>query len=263
MGMTCSGKGAALLALLVGLAVNGWPQALDGPTESTWRSMVMGLPEQPPANISADDVTRFQQSVMYAAPYFATLKPGDWEANRELARRMATYMMALGGMNRGPQFGRAVGRAGRAMGAMRMVAPGFLSGYPMTFGPEPGPPMAPGPPPAEMQPGQGQPPPFPLEPPAPREVAGADREVATDLTIRYRTSAGHAANAWKNAEDLRMRLEADGMTVNDDIAASVARLRMDLILAAEALGVHDWAEAQANLERADYETRRLEKSVGG
>src|SRR5215475_6400305 len=60
-----------------------------------WRSGLMGMPERPGANTTPQDVDQFTQNVQMATPYFATMSPDDVESNREMVRRMWTYVMAL------------------------------------------------------------------------------------------------------------------------------------------------------------------------
>jgi hypothetical protein len=219
--------------------------------DAGWRRALQGLPQQPGANATVQDANQFAQNVELATPYFATLTPGDYEANRELVRRMWTYLAALDVMaGRNPQMRLAASRARRALGAWGL-------GYAFV----PGGPNAP-------EPAPGQPPPVPLSPPfaaqAPmlENVPVADRSTADELRSRYETSAARAAAAWQNAELLRQNLAREGLALNTQTAASLARLQVYFGLAAGDLQERDWAEAKTNLERAEYETEKVFKTVG-
>jgi hypothetical protein len=114
-------------------------------------------------------------------------------------------------------------------------------------------------PPAPGKPGD---PPFERSVPAIQDVAPADKETADDLRTRYTSTAARAASAWQNAETLRLSLESNNMTLNAQTATSVARLQLYLELAAGGLHARDWMEARENLEKAEYETERVAKTVG-
>jgi hypothetical protein len=219
--------------------------------DSGWRRALQGLPQQPGVNTSVQDANQFAQNIEMAVPYFATLTPGDYEANRELVRRMWAYLAALDVMaGRNPQMRLATGRARRALGAWGL-------GYAFV----PGGPTAP-------EPAPGQPPPVPVSPPfaaqAPvvENVPAAQRATVDELRSRYETSAARAAAAWQNAELLRQNLAREGLALNTQTAASLARLQVYFGLAAGDLQERDWDEAKTNLERAEYETEKVFKTVG-
>jgi hypothetical protein len=230
-------------------------------SDSGWRRGLTGLPEQPSANTSVQDANQFAQNVESAVPYFATLTPGDYEANRELIRRMWAYSAALDVMaGRNPQMRLAAGRARRALGAWGYGASGYGApgyGYPFV----PGGPEAP-------ERSLSQPPPPPSGPPfatqAPliEKIPANERTTADELRSRYETSAARAAAAWQNAEVLRQNLAREGLSLNTQTAASLARLQVYFGLAAGDLQERDWAEAQTNLDRAEYETNKVFQTVG-
>jgi hypothetical protein len=230
--------------------------AASGSSDSGWRRGLMGLPEQPSANTSVQDANQFAQNIELAVPFFATLTPGDYEANRELIRRMWAYSAALDVMaGRNPQMRLAAGRARRALGAWGYGASGY--GYPFV----PGGPAAP-----ETAPGQLPPPPsgppFAMQAPMIEKISSNERTTADELRSRYESSAARAAAAWQNAEVLRQNLAREGLSLNTQTAASLARLQVYFGLAAGDLQERDWAEAQTNLERAEYETNKVFQTVG-
>src|SRR5207249_7733459 len=100
-------------------------------------------------------------------------------------------------------------------------------------------------------------PPFALKAPALGKVADADQEAAADLLIRYDTDAARAGATWKNAETLRLSLAAQGMSLNAQTAASVARLQLLFGQAAAALRDRNWNEALSNLQGAEATTQKV------
>jgi len=219
--------------------------------DSGWRRALQGLPAQPGANMSVQDANQFAQNIEMGVPYFATLTPGDYEANRELVRRMWAYLAALDVMaGRNPQMRLAAGRARRALGAWGM-------GYAFV----PGGPTAPEPAPNQPPPAPSSPP-FATQAPMLENVPAAQRATADELRARYETSAARAAAAWQNAELLRQNLAREGLALNTQTAASLARLQVYFGLAAGDLQERDWDEAKTNLERAEYETEKVFKTVG-
>lgn len=248
--------GAVLgLACSTGIAQKGAPNAPSAPasgsSDSGWRRGLMDLPEQPGANTSVQDANQFAQNIELAVPYFATVTPGDYEANRELVRRMWAYSAALDVMaGRNPQMRLAAGRARRALGAWGYGYP-FIPGGPAV--PEPAVSQPPPPPSG---------PPFATQAPMIEKVPATERTTADELRSRYETSAARAAAAWQNAEILRQNLAREGLSLNTQTAASLARLQVYFGLAAGDLQERDWAEAQSNLERAEYETNKVFQTVG-
>ncbi len=247
-----SGRACMILAGILSLA--SWSVcAQDAPGDAGWRRALMSLPDRPAANTSVQDADRFSQNVELAVPYFATLTPGDYEANRELVRRLWVYQQELDLMAaRNPQMRLAAGRARRALGALPL---GFLAAIGQTA-PPPDSNQAPAPPPPPVGP------PFAQQAPQIDNLSAADRRTADDLRSRYESSAARAAAAWQNAEVLRQNLAREGMSLNTQTAASVSRLQLYFELAAGDLREHDWTEAGVNLERAEYETEKVFKTVG-
>jgi hypothetical protein len=229
--------------------------AQDTPGDAAWRRALMSLPDRPSPNTSVQDADQFSQNVELAVPYFATLTPGDYEANRELMRRLWTYQTELDLMaSRNPQMRLAAGRARRALRALPVglaLAAGFAPAQAQDASQAP---------PAPPAPPAG--PPFAQQAPAIENVPAVERSVADDLRSRYESSAARAAAAWENAEVLRQNLARQGMALSTQTAASVARLQLYFELAAGDLREHDWMEAAVNLERAEYETEKVFKTVG-
>jgi hypothetical protein len=235
-------------AIAMGLACRS-ANAQDEAADAAWRRALMNLPERPAANTSVQEVDRFSQNVELAVPYFATLTPGDYEANRELIRRVWAYQSELDLLAaRNPQMRFAAGRARRALGFLPV---GFQVSQPPDSS------LAP-----TRAPAEPVGPPFSQQAPQIEHVSAAERNIANDLRARYETSAARAAAAWQNAEVLRQNLASQGMSLNTQTGASVARLQLYFELAAGDLRDHDWTEAGVNLERAEYETEKVFKTVG-
>jgi hypothetical protein len=180
-----------------------------------------------------------------AGPYFATLTPGDYEANREMMRRLWAYMATLELMARDPQMRVAVGRARGALTSLRygmMVMPG-ASQAPDNSAPPPAVAAAP-----------------PSEPAFAKEPQGVD--MPEDLRSRYDLALGRATTAWYSVETLRQSLASRGFTLNTQTAAAMGRIQLDFDMAARNVKGHDWTEVGTYLERAEYETTKVLKTVG-
>lgn len=227
------------------------PKAPAAPQPNTsWRSELMGLSDHP-NTANPQDVDRFVQNVQLATPYFATITPGDFEANREMVRRMWAYTMGLEMMaGKNPALRPAASRARNAMNA-------FPIGYGMIQGGQTlGPGFqanAPAPQPAlQQKPGA---PPFATSAPA---VAG----MPEDLASRYASTAARGATAWQNAETLKQSLASRGMSLNAATAASLARLQVALESASRSMQARKWDDANESLDRADGEIEKITKVVG-
>ena len=213
-----------------------------------WRRDLMGLPEHPAAGTSVQDVDRFVQNVQMATPYFATITPADFEANREMVRRMWAYTMGLEMMAKQyPMLRSAAGRARRAMNAFPIGYAMFQSQGIQSPGQS-----APAAAPAQQKPAG---PPFSM-------AAPAIENVPDDLSSRYESTAARAAVVWQNADTLRRSLASQGMTLNAQTAASVSRLELAMESASRSLRARDWAEAGASLDRANGEIEKISKVVG-
>jgi hypothetical protein len=226
-----------------------------------WRAALMDLPEHPTANLQ--DLTRFERHLSMSVPYFAALTPGDFEANRELIRRITVYMAGLDMLSRNPQVSRdpqmraAIGRTRGLINQMRFAAP---MGSFVPYGAN-----SSGQPQSQAQPKPANTvhePPFALMAPRLGKVAPADVKVASELCARYDSDASKAAAAWQSAETLRVSLEGRGMSLNVQTATAVSRLQLYFDSAATALKESDWEEARTNLTRAEGETEKIFKTVG-
>jgi hypothetical protein len=212
----------------------------------------MGLSEHP-SGASTQDIDRFVQNVQLATPYFATITPGDFEANREMVRRMWAYTMALEIMARqNPMLRPMAARARNAMNA-------FPIGYNMMLARGAQPAVNVGSPrnekktPAVEQKPAG--PPFVLTAPS---IEG----LPEDLSSRYGSTAARGATAWQNAETLRQSLASKGMSPNAATASAVGRLQADMDAALRNIQSRNWAEAGSALDRADAEIEKISKIVG-
>jgi len=244
-----------LLAILCSFAHAQNP-AQSPNQEPDWRRPLMSLPERPAPNTTAREVARFEESVLAAAPYLATLSPDDYEANRDLVRRMTAYMTGLDLLARdtNPQLRQSVGRARRAMAALRVPLPLVTAEAPERPFSSPPQPGGPGP-------GPGGPP-FALRAPVIPNDPASDKAMVKELSRRYDSAAALAAAAWEQTDVLRQNLNARGMALSAQTAASSARLQLYFELAAGALLDRDWEETRIELERAEYETDKILKSVG-
>jgi len=212
-----------------------------------WRRNLLGVIGQQPGKATVRDIEQIEQYMLSAAPYCMSLTPGDYEANRELARQMTAYLMTVNTMATDPQTRAAAMRASRAVAV-----------FPCAF-PQQQPKQAPGAPPP---PKQASEPPFAQKAPELEGVADADKETAADLRQRYETDAAKAAAAWHNAETMRQSLAARGMSLNADTAAAVGRFQLFFEEAATALRDHKWDDALSSLQAVEATTQKVGKAVG-
>jgi hypothetical protein len=211
-----------------------------------WKRELMGLPDQP-SGASAQDIDRFVQNVQLATPYFATITPGDFEANREMVRRMWAYTMALEMMAKQNAMLRPMAR--RARNAMNA----FPIGYNMML-PQQAPPRA-GAAKAAVAPPKPAGPPFPVTAPP---IEG----LPDDLGSRYASTAVRGATAWQNAEIMRQSLASKGMSLNAATGSALGRLQADMDSALRSMQSRNWTEAGSALDRADAEIEKISKVVG-
>jgi hypothetical protein len=208
---------------------------------------LLGVIGQAPGKASVRDIERLEQYMLSAAAYCTSLTPGDYEANRELARQMTAYLMTINTTATDPQTRAAALRASRAVAVFPCA---FPSEQPKPQAATPLPPRSP----------SG--PPFDQKAPALEGVPDADKETAADLRVRYETDAAKAATTWRNAETLRESLAARGMSLNAQTAASVHRFQLFFEEAAAALREHRWDDARTSLQAVEAETQKVAKTVG-
>lgn len=103
---------------------------------------------------------------------------------------------------------------------------------------------------------------FSRQAPQPQGIAAADRDTADDLATRYELAVGKASVAWRTASMLRRTLAAQGLSLNANTEASVARLQLYFDLADDALLAKNWPEARLNIQRVEYESDRILKVTG-
>ena len=224
--------------------------------EGEWRAALSQMLARPGGTATMQDLQRFEEYVRMATPYFGTLTPGDYEANRELVRRMYAYLATMSVASRDPRMRFALRRANQAVMSLRYaLPPAFASQVGPAPMPEPIPQPRPAPPSAAQAP-------YELSAPDIPNLAEADKAKARDLQDRYESAAAHAATAWQSAEVLRQSLASDGMALNTSTATSVARIQFYLEAAADALREQDWEDAKINIQRAEYETDKVTKIVG-
>lgn len=212
-----------------------------------WRRNLLGAIGQPPAKATMRDIQQIEQYMLSAVPYCTSLTPGDYEANRDLARQISAYLMTVNTMATDPQTRSAALRASRAVAV-------FSCAFPQA---QPNPAHGAPPPPR-----QAAEPPFSQQAPELEGVADADKETAADLRQRYETDAAKAAVVWHNAETMRQSLATRGMSLNADTAATVARLQLFFEEAQTALRDHKWDDALSSLQAAEATTQKVAKAVG-
>jgi hypothetical protein len=89
-----------------------------------------------------------------------------------------------------------------------------------------------------------------------------DQATARDLRERYNMAASHAATARSNADAMRQRLAAKGMSINAQTAAAVDNLQFLLDQASEAMRDRRWDDALSNLQAVEAETQKVARAVG-
>ena len=254
-------KSVALLSVCTAIAIaqsqTGQVPAASAPP--AWRAGLSSLPATPPPNTSTQDIAQFEKNMRMAATYFGNTtpnaNPAQWEANRALVRRMATYLyglQALSGNN--GQLRGSINRAQRSFELLGLAS--YLANAPYA---DAEPPTKAASPAADSRQTF---PPFALEAPELSDVSDADKPVAADLRTRYETDAAHSAGVWQNAETLRLNLEARGLGLNVQTATSMVRLPVHFNSAANALRSNDWEGARTHLEQAEAETEKIAKTVG-
>jgi hypothetical protein len=214
-----------------------------------WRQSFTGLLNRPPGTLSVRDLQLLESQMALAGQYCVGPTPGDYEANRQLVRQMIAYLATVQVAAQDAQVKTSLRRLSRSLAA-----------FPCAYGVIPGqPPPANAAPPPPPAPGEA---PFAPSAPVLLDVPKADQDTAKDLRDRYNGDASHAATAWKNAEVIRQGLEAKGMSLNAQTAASVDHLALFLDQAAEALRGHRWDEARSSLEAVEAETQKVAKAAG-
>lgn len=131
-----------------------------------WRRSFLTLPGQPAANTSVQDLERLERDLRLATPYCLAATPGDFDANREVVRRVTAYLAAVNLMAQDPSLRGAYSRAFLAAAALPCMG-GFAPGGP----------------------------PFQLEAPELANVPESDKRTARELQVRYQSAATRAATA--------------------------------------------------------------------
>lgn len=284
---------ACALLLLVGL--------LSGQT-SDWRQVLENLPAQPGANVRPQDIDRLRWAIEQGSPYLLSANANDYEANREMVRRIISYLAALDIISRDPEMRYALARAYRTVGDLEGNPNAQSLGYRtealnsyrragLLFGGLPrgrygnrqtdreleaigmqmallGAPFSypaantQAPPSAEPAAPAAQSAPFPLLPPDVKDVPPAQKAEYHELLERYTEAASKAASAWDNVDGLRRTLVSQGMTLNTELAASLSRMQLYMQLASEGFADRDWPLVRENLTRAEGQTAKVLHSVG-
>jgi len=107
-----------------------------------------------------------------------------------------------------------------------------------------------------------QAPPPPRAATAPPALSAADQATARDLRERYNMDASHAATARSNADAMRQRLAAKGMSLNAQTAAAVDNMQSLLEQANEALREHRFDDALSSLQAVEAQTQKVARDVG-
>jgi hypothetical protein len=229
------------------------PPAVATPVSGEWRTGIDEVLAQPPAAVGTQDIQRLEEDLRLARPYFAAITPGDYEANREFIRRIYAYLAQVDTLTRNSRMRFALRRANQALVSIRL--PGDA---PQPAAPVDGRPDRPAPP---DRPASGEPP-FDLRAPVVENVADADAPKVRELRMRYESAAAQAVGAWQATDSIRANLADRGMALNPQTTASVVRIRLFLETAADALREHQWDDARDNIERAEYETQKVLKTMG-
>ena len=224
------------------------PQGSKVQGDPQWRRNLIGvIGKQQPDTVGTKDIERMGMYLQSATPYCTSLTPGEYEANRDLARQVVSYLMMVNAMAEDPETRTAALRLSRVVAV-------FPCAYPATPGkPQSGdlaPPKAP------------DDPPFALTAPPIENVSAADKETAADLKNRFEMDAAKAAVVWHNAQAMRQSLASRGMSLNAQTEASVNRLQLFFEEAGTALQDHKWDDALASLQAAESETQKVGKAVG-
>ncbi len=229
-----------LLALLLTVALEAQTPA--------WRRSLQSLPQRPAAGVTVRDIERVEENLRMAGPVFGSATPENWQANRDLVRRTVSYLAAVHAMSSDPQMRFALSRAFRSVAALQW-------GYGDNQSPPSDTALASGTSPASASR-------FAPRIPQIENVPEAEKEAAGDLRTRYDLAASQAVVAAQLAEGIQRNLEMRGMSLNTATATSLTRLPVYFDLAAVALSTHQWAEARTNLDRAEYETGKVLKTLG-
>jgi len=256
----------ALVASVPAFAQTSAPATNAAPTPS-WRSSLSALPATPPANTSAQDIVQFERNMRMAASYLGTVNAGSangtdtqtaqWEANRDMVRRMATYLYGLKVLSSDPKMRGAVNSAQRSFNSLGfapyLAYPLASQGYPdVNQNSQPAP---------QQQMRQALPP-FSMNAPDLAGVSDADKDAAAELHGRYEADAARSAGVWGNAETLRQSLEMRGLGLNVEAATAMVRLPQQFRSAEADLRINDWDSARTHLEQAEAITEKLAKTVG-
>lgn len=229
----------------------------------SWRASLSALPATPPPNTTAEDIARFEKNMRAAAAYVGNTTSGanaaQWEANRALVRRMATYLYGLQALSGNNQLRAPITRVQRSFEGLGFAP--YLDYALTNQGSYADTPQGGPAPPTQSEMRQTAPP-FALIAPESTGVSATDRDTASDLHTRYETDAAHAAGVWQNAETLRLNLEARGLGMNLQTSTSVVRLTQYFNSAANALRRNDWGGARTHLEQAEAETEKIARIVG-
>ena len=239
-----------LIPLCVSVAVMA--PVLHG-EDMRWRRSMDQLTARPAASARLVDVQRLDQ---YART--ATLTPGDYEANREAFRRVASYLAVVELLAHDPELRQLSRRANQRI-ALGLGLPWVDSRGPDYSRPPDYRPQDPVPQPLQAEPASA---PFQRQAPGRHDVAAADQTLAGTLQERYEFAAARGATAWQSAETIRRRLKDLGMDLNIQTATSLARVRLYLETAYDALRDKAWDEASVNIARAEYETGKVLNAVG-
>ena len=160
----------------------------------SWRAGLSALPTAPPPTTTAQDVIQFEKNMRIAATYLGNASPNanvaQWEANRELVRRMAAYLYGLRALSGNTQLRGYIYHAQRSFDALGFAP--YLAYGPVGNTPYPAPPPDSLAPPPQQETRQALPP-FALSAPESTGVSDSDKNTAADLHTRYETDAAHSA----------------------------------------------------------------------
>jgi len=93
-------------------------------------------------------------------------------------------------------------------------------------------------------------------------LSAQDREELKDLQQRLSFAATQATRARQNLEAVQAKQKAEGLVMNSSITTGMSRAEAFLEAARGDLQRSDLAAAKENMQRAEYELRRVFQSVG-
>ncbi len=99
-------------------------------------------------------------------------------------------------------------------------------------------------------------------PQLPSGLSAGEIKEANEVREQYVNAAGRAQALVGSVDDLRQSLGGRGLTLHEDLAGSVGRMRLYFELAVDSMQNSAWADARRQIEKADYEAGKLARQLG-